>query len=982
MLLRGLGFIGLPLILAWGFWGWFAADQTREEVAQRRQDMRDLLNRVAAMGNLRQRLEEKIGRLARVALPGPVRAARAARLERSEGGALELFLFDAHGRLVPLPGRPSRPRRVAERFLALVRAAARSGAAPSTAGAGLAKAFCGNADGAVLLGQSPGVLIDLLNGEQRTYGGWWPLAPPPTRSVRSPRLAWSQAPDGFLVALVHRGAVTREALMDRAVGEVGRLVADRYLIGWIHPAAPDGLRPPGRSWPPDVAAAVAAALPGRADFQAEGGVGVFVTTLEGEILWALEQRGPEPMPWSPAVFGLAGVLGLLVFCRLAGGYGRAVFGVRGKLVWLIAVAGGASLSVLVLTSLIDRRDREVNALERVQREDLRILSKIDRGFLVWVRQNLRAYEDLERRLRRTPVALVASTVEDVFRPRLRRGTMAIQEYLAIDHRNRLLARGTAWASAMRKPPRFIQELARQSLHNLRKGPLREAGLVHLIEEPGENSAGGRWNLGRGVTLMEVLGQPIIFFLGVGGGGLPHSLFMAVHDGLRAQRRFLREQVRRWRRTSTRSLQFFALPGSTDQAIAAIPPLKPGVVEPLTRLRDLALATGLPQHRRLTLGGQDWLITGARGVHLTSHVLFVVRPAVEFDALIRRLDQRLALLAGALLLLGVGAALLAGRALLRPLHALQAGLAAMERQEFQIRLPVQTGGTFELQRLQERFNQVMAALEDLHLARTVQEGLFPSAALSGMGWRLDGRCVVAARLGGDFYDWFTDPAGQVWLAIGDVAGHGVPAALVAATAKAELAMHACPGALPEEVLQVMHRGFLRNAGRFRPMSFWLGCFHPQSRLLEFAAAGHPYPIWQPIAGAVRDIGQPSIPLGAMTRPRFHGGTLDLSSGGRLVLYSDGLVEAPGLQGEMLGYQRFRQLLEEGTGLTMAEFLTLVFERVATWSGSTVPSDDQTLVVLEVDSPVSVPASGTETTSRVVGARAAAHVVGAPGQEEAL
>lgn len=70
VLLRGLGFIGLPLILAWGFWGWFAADQTREEVAQRRQDMRDLLNRVAAVGNLRQRLEEKIGRLARVALRG------------------------------------------------------------------------------------------------------------------------------------------------------------------------------------------------------------------------------------------------------------------------------------------------------------------------------------------------------------------------------------------------------------------------------------------------------------------------------------------------------------------------------------------------------------------------------------------------------------------------------------------------------------------------------------------------------------------------------------------------------------------------------------------------------------------------------------------------------------------------------------------------------------------------------------------------
>ncbi|RCK80633.1 MAG: Serine phosphatase RsbU, regulator of sigma subunit [Candidatus Ozemobacter sibiricus] len=961
MLLRGLGFIGLPLILAWGFWGWFAADQAREEVAQRRQDMRDLLNRVAAMGNLQQRLEEKIGRLARVGLPSRVRAARAARLERSEGGALELFLFDDHGRLVPLPGRPSRPRRVAERFLALVREAARSGAASSTAGAGLAKAFCGNADGAVLLGQSPGVLLDLLNGEQRTYGGWWPLAPPPTRSVRSPRLARSEAPAGFLVALVHRGAVSREALMDRAVGEVGRLVADRYLIGWIHPAAPACLRPPGRSWPPGVAAAVAAALPGRADFQAEGGAGVFVTTLEGEILWALEQRAPAPLPWLPAVFALAGVLGLLVFCRLAGGFGGAVFGVRGKLVWLMAVAGGTSLSVLVLTSLIDRRDREVNALERVQREDLRILSKIDRGFLVWVRQNLRAYEDLERRLRRAPAALVASAAEGLFRPRLRRGTMALQEYLVIDHRNRLLARGAAWASARRKPPRFIQELARQSLHNLRKGPLREAGLVHLIEEPGENSAGGRWNLGRGVTLMEVLGQPIIFFLGVGGGRLPHSLFMAVHDGRRAQRRYLREQVRHWRRTASTSLRFFALPGSADRAATAIPPLPPGVIEPLARLRDLALSTGLPQHRRLTLGGQDWLITGATGVHLTTSVLFVARPAAEFDALIRRLDQRLALLAGGLLLLGVGAALLAGRALLRPLQTLQAGLAAMARQDFRVRLPVQTGGTFELQRLQERFNQVMADLEDLQIARTVQEGLSPSAPLSGSGWRLAGQCVVAARLGGDFYDWFLDAAGNVWLAIGDVAGHGVPAALVAATAKAELAMHARPGCRPAEVLQVMHRGFLRNAGRFRPMTFWLGCLDPQNRLLEFAAAGHPYPIWQPSAGAACDIGQPSIPLGATTRPRFHGGTLDLSVGGRLVLYSDGLVEVPGLQGEMLGYQRFRQLLEGGTGLALAEFLTMVFDRAAAWSGSAVPADDQTLVVLEVDPSVSPPPSGRKTTS---------------------
>ncbi len=959
ILLRGLGFIGLPVLLAYGFWGWFAADWAREEFVRRRQDMRDLLNRVAAVGNLRKRLEDKLGRLARVSLPLRVIAERAARLEGSEAGAVELSLFDRAGRMIALPGRPARPRRIAERFLALVREVAQSGVSPSTEASGLAATFCGNPAGAALLGQAPGALIDLLNGDQRTFAGWWPLrAGSPTGG----------APPGFLLALVHRGAVGREALMDRAVTEVGRLVADRYLVGWIHPADPGRLRPSGRSWPAGVTAAVSASVNGRADFQVGGQHGIFVTTPDGEILWALEQEAPAPVAWPPVVFGLTGILGLLVFCGLSGGFGSAPFGVRGKLVWLMLVAGGAPLGVLVLTSLIDRRDREVNALERVQREDLRGLSRIDRGFLVWTRQNLRPYEQLERRLRRAPAAKVASEVAGLFRPRLRRGTMALQEFIAIDERNRLLAWGAAGGPTVRKPPRFIMELAMQSLHYHRKGSLKEAGLDLPIEEAEKVAKTGRWRIARGGTVMEVLGQPILFYLGLAGGRIPTSLFLALHDGRLVQRRFLREQARRWRSVTPTSLRFFALPGPTDRAVTTIPPLRPEALGILAPMRDLALSTGLPQHRRLTLGGQDWLITGATGQHVTGYVLFVARPAAEIDAVTRRLDQRLALLAAILLALGVGAAMLAGRALLRPLRTLQTGLAAMERQEFRARLPVQTGGTLELQRLQERFNLVMADLEDLQVARTVQEGLAPAAPLSGPGWRLGGRCVVAARLGGDFLDWFTDAAGNVWLAIGDVVGHGVPAALVAATAKAELAMHVRPGSSPSEVLQVMHRGFLRNAGRFRPMTFWLGRLVPGTRTLEFAAAGHPYPVWLPTGGGACDVGQPSVPLGAMTRPRLHGGSLDLSSGGRLVLFSDGLIEAPSPPGAILGYERFHRLLEEGRSLELGAFLTMAFDQVAAWSGSAVPADDQTLIVLDLDPQARATTPGADPADRSLPDRA--------------
>jgi serine phosphatase RsbU (regulator of sigma subunit) len=260
--------------------------------------------------------------------------------------------------------------------------------------------------------------------------------------------------------------------------------------------------------------------------------------------------------------------------------------------------------------------------------------------------------------------------------------------------------------------------------------------------------------------------------------------------------------------------------------------------------------------------------------------------------------------------------------------------------------------------------------ELEVARQIQENLLRQSWPELDGMKVQACCYPAREVGGDFFEVYTHPQGDIWLAVGDVSGKGVPAALFMASAisvlRRELSQESPPE--PNRVMQNLNRSLsddLISANCFITMV--LARYSPSTQTLVYANAGHIYPlVWsqQTVAemgvqnGAIPAI-EPNylkvrgIPLGILPDWKAAAGTLDLKSGEVLLLTSDGITEAtvepspvtPGSDvsqsSSMLQQTGLWKLLIQQQGpLDLSHLLARIR------SHNAIQEDDQTLLSLEV------------------------------------
>jgi serine phosphatase RsbU (regulator of sigma subunit)/FixJ family two-component response regulator len=200
-----------------------------------------------------------------------------------------------------------------------------------------------------------------------------------------------------------------------------------------------------------------------------------------------------------------------------------------------------------------------------------------------------------------------------------------------------------------------------------------------------------------------------------------------------------------------------------------------------------------------------------------------------------------------------------------------------------------------QRLQEKQQQIRIELE---VARQIQHNLLRQTLPDIEGARVQACCFPAREVGGDFFEVFVHPRGDLWLAVGDVSGKGVPAALFMASAisvlRRELSQEA--PAEPNIVMQNLNYALgddLISNNCF--ITLVLACYKPTTKELVYANAGHIYPfVWS--SQTTANQAQPeylkvrSIPLGILTKWQAQSGRRILSPGETLLLASDGITEA--------------------------------------------------------------------------------------------
>jgi serine phosphatase RsbU (regulator of sigma subunit) len=204
-------------------------------------------------------------------------------------------------------------------------------------------------------------------------------------------------------------------------------------------------------------------------------------------------------------------------------------------------------------------------------------------------------------------------------------------------------------------------------------------------------------------------------------------------------------------------------------------------------------------------------------------------------------------------------------------------------------------------------------QELRMARDIQQALLPKDTPELDNWQISHHYRPAREVGGDFYDFLELPGGRLGLVVGDATGHGMPAALVMATARSMLRAVAQASDSPGEVLRRTNDPLVMDI----PPNMFVTCFYgildPQSGRFTYANAGHDLPYLLRRGGSdAQEIRARGMPLGLMVGMSYEEKEIVLQEGDSALLYSDGLVEAHDPRGEMFGFPRLRALIVEHGG----------------------------------------------------------------------
>lgn len=231
--------------------------------------------------------------------------------------------------------------------------------------------------------------------------------------------------------------------------------------------------------------------------------------------------------------------------------------------------------------------------------------------------------------------------------------------------------------------------------------------------------------------------------------------------------------------------------------------------------------------------------------------------------------------------------------------------------------------------------------ELEVAALIQQTLLPKTLPDIPGWEIDAYYRPAQAVGGDFYDFVPLDDGRYVILIGDVTGHGVPAALVMASCRSILRSVAQQHSDPGEILATTNESLILDI----PPNMFVTCLcavlDPETSTFQFANAGHNLP-FASSSGGVTELRATGMPLGLMPEMQYDVVEAPIEPGTSLVLSSDGLTEAHNPEREMYGVARLRELLEHSH--SKRDILKAILSDLDLHSRGVEQEDDVTLVVV--------------------------------------
>jgi sigma-B regulation protein RsbU (phosphoserine phosphatase) len=322
----------------------------------------------------------------------------------------------------------------------------------------------------------------------------------------------------------------------------------------------------------------------------------------------------------------------------------------------------------------------------------------------------------------------------------------------------------------------------------------------------------------------------------------------------------------------------------------------------------------------------------------------------------------ALTTNSLLFMGVGVWLwaLVGTNLSRPFASIIRSLTRVREGHFDGR--VQVTSNDEIGYTGDVVNQMTEGLKEreqmrlaMMLAREVQQNLLPGMDPCVRGLDIAGTSIYCDETGGDYYDYIHYENGAaegmpLAVVVGDVSGHGVPSALLMATARALLRQRlSLPGDLAD-VFNDVNRQLTQDVGDSGQFMTLMGlAVNPVTGAVVWVRAGHdPAILYDPGADRFVRLAGPGVALGADTASRY---TLqhrqNLAEGSIILMGTDGIWEACSVHGEMFGKERIRALIKSHAGASAKTIRDRLVGALKDFCGSSELEDDITMVVIKLD-----------------------------------
>ncbi len=245
---------------------------------------------------------------------------------------------------------------------------------------------------------------------------------------------------------------------------------------------------------------------------------------------------------------------------------------------------------------------------------------------------------------------------------------------------------------------------------------------------------------------------------------------------------------------------------------------------------------------------------------------------------------------------------------------------------------------------ENYEERQRREEDLKRAAAIQQALLPTEPRRLGDVEVAGRNVPSLDVGGDYFDFVESVEGKVVVGLGDVAGKGMPAALLMTHLHASVRAQVETERPLVEVMRRLNRSIYQNVRGERFITLVLAEIHGGTGEMTYVNGGHNPPYLLRTSGEVEALTEGGLLLGIMPEADYTSGSTRLDPGDLVLFYSDGVTEARDAANQEFGDERLIAFLHESRGLSPVDLVEALIQRVREFSLRGKPTDDVTVAVM--------------------------------------